>query len=280
LGQIIDCKALSQKIKNDVRLRVYKLRCEGFEPKLTVLTNPNDEPSKAYVRNKKKLCEETGIIFEHKKYDSIDEETLIKEIEKLNNDEQVTGILVQLPLPKEINETRVIEKIDYKKDVDGLTSKNIGNLYSKQRGIIPCTAYGIMKIFDYENIPLEGKNVVLIGRSKLVGIPLISLLLNKNATVTICHTKTKNIKEITKKADILIVAAGKKGLVTKDMINNNTIIIDVGINREDGKIYGDVDKNVIESCNAITPVPGGVGPLTVIMIVNNVLECYKIQKDK
>ncbi len=275
--KIIDGKKIRDEIKNNL---IDEIKNLDEKLKLVVIQVGDNPASDIYVRNKKKLCEETGIIFEHKKYDSIDEETLIKEIEKLNNDEQVTGILVQLPLPKEINETRVIEKIDYKKDVDGLTSKNIGNLYSKQRGIIPCTAYGIMKIFDYENIPLEGKNVVLIGRSKLVGIPLISLLLNKNATVTICHTKTKNIKEITKKADILIVAAGKKGLVTKDMINNNTIIIDVGINREDGKIYGDVDKNVIESCNAITPVPGGVGPLTVIMLVNNVLECYKIQKDK
>ncbi len=275
--KIIDGKKIRDEIKNNL---IDEIKNLDEKLKLVVIQVGDNPASDIYVRNKKKLCEETGIIFEHKKYDSIDEEALIKEIEKLNNDEQVTGILVQLPLPKEINETRVIEKIDYKKDVDGLTSKNIGNLYSKQRGIIPCTAYGIMKIFDYENIPLEGKNVVLIGRSKLVGIPLISLLLNKNATVTICHTKTKNIKEITKKADILIVAAGKKGLVTKDMINNNTIIIDVGINREDGKIYGDVDKNVIESCNAITPVPGGVGPLTVIMLVNNVLECYKIQKDK
>ena len=275
--KIIDGKKIRDEVKNNL---IDEIKNLDEKLKLVVIQVGDNPASDIYVRNKKKLCEETGIIFEHKKYDSIDEETLIKEIEKLNNDEQVTGILVQLPLPKEINETRVIEKIDYKKDVDGLTSKNIGNLYSKQRGIIPCTAYGIMKIFDYENIPLEGKNVVLIGRSKLVGIPLISLLLNKNATVTICHTKTKNIKEITKKADILIVAAGKKGLVTKDMINNNTIIIDVGINREDGKIYGDVDKNVIESCNAITPVPGGVGPLTVIMLVNNVLECYKIQKDK
>lgn len=274
MTKIIDGKKIRDEIKKDLIKEINKIESKL---KLVVIQVGNDPASTIYVNNKKKLCEETGILFEHKKYDEITEEALIKEIKKLNQDKQTTGILVQLPLPKNINEVRVIETIDYKKDVDGLTSKNIGNLYTKQTGIIPCTAYGIMKIFEYENIDLEGKNAVIIGRSKLVGLPLISLLLNKNATVTTCHSKTKNLEEITKKADILVVAAGKKSLINKNMINNKTIIIDVGINRENNTIYGDVDNDVIDTCNMITPVPGGVGPLTVIMLINNVIECYKLQ---
>ena len=274
MTHIIDGIKIRDEIKTNLTTEIKKI---DKKLKLVVIQVGDDPASNIYVRNKQCLCEQTGINFEHKKYETITEQELIKEIQKLNKDKAVTSILVQLPLPKHINETNVIETIDYKKDVDGLTSKNIGNLYTKQKGIIPCTACGIIKIFQHENISLEGKNVTLIGRSKLVGIPLISLLLQKNATVTICHTKTKNLKEITKKSDIIICAVGKKSFITKDMINKNTIIIDVGITRENETIYGDVDKNVEGHCKALTPVPGGVGPLTVIMLVNNVLECYKIQ---
>ncbi len=277
MTKIIDCKTIRDKIKEDLKLEIDKI---NDKLKLVVIQVGNDPASNIYVRNKKNLCEEMGIEFLHKKYDNISEDDLICEIDKLNKDKEVTGILVQLPLPKEINSTKVIEKIDYRKDVDGLTSKNIGNLYAKQNGIIPCTAYGIMKIFEYENIALEGKNVVLIGRSKLVGLPLMALLLEKNATVTMCHSKTKDLEKITKKADILVVAAGKKYLVNKDMVNENSIIIDVGINRKDDKLYGDVDNNVIGFSSMVTPVPGGVGVLTVIMLVNNIIECYKLMNNK
>lgn len=273
MTKIIDCKIIRDKIKKDLRLELDKI---NDKLKLVVIQVGFDPASDVYVRNKKNLCEEMGIEFLHKKYDDISEEDLISEIDKLNNDKEVTGILVQLPLPKNINEKRVIEKIDYRKDVDGLTSTNIGKLYAKEDGIIPCTAYGIMKIFEYENINLEGKNALLIGRSKLVGVPLISLLLGKNATVTICHSKTKNLEELTKKADILVVAAGKKYLINKDMVRKDSIIIDVGINREDGKLYGDVNPDVIDNSSMITPVPGGVGVLTVIMLINNIIECYKL----
>lgn len=273
MTKIIDCKIIRDKIKKDLRLELDKI---NDKLKLVVIQVGFDPASDVYVRNKKNLCEEMGIEFLHKKYDDISEEDLISEIDKLNNDKEVTGILVQLPLPKNINEKRVIEKIDYRKDVDGLTSTNIGKLYAKEDGIIPCTAYGIMKIFEYENINLEGKNTLLIGRSKLVGIPLISLLLGKDATVTVCHSKTKNLEELTKKADILVVAAGKKYLINKDMVKKDSIIIDVGINREDGKLYGDVNPDVIDNSSMITPVPGGVGVLTVIMLINNIIECYKL----
>lgn len=273
MTKIIDCKIIRDKIKKDLELELDKI---NDKLKLVVIQVGFDPASDVYVRNKKNLCEEMGIEFLHKKYDDISEEDLICEIDKLNNDKEVTGILVQLPLPKNINEKRVIEKIDYRKDVDGLTSTNIGKLYAKEDGIIPCTAYGIMKIFEYENINLEGKNTLLIGRSKLVGIPLISLLLGKNATVTVCHSKTKNLEELTKKADILVVAAGKKYLINKDMVKKDSIIIDVGINREDGKLYGDVNPDVIDNSSMITPVPGGVGVLTVIMLINNIIECYKL----
>lgn len=273
MTKIIDCKIIRDKIKKDLRLELDKI---NDKLKLVVIQVGFDPASDVYVRNKKNLCEEMGIEFLHKKYDDISEEDLICEIDKLNNDKEVTGILVQLPLPKNINEKRVIEKIDYRKDVDGLTSTNIGKLYAKEDGIIPCTAYGIMKIFEYENINLEGKNTLLIGRSKLVGVPLISLLLGKNSTVTVCHSKTKNLEELTKKADILVVAAGKKYLINKDMVKKDSIIIDVGINREDGKLYGDVNPDVIDNSSMITPVPGGVGVLTVIMLINNIIECYKL----
>lgn len=273
MTKIIDCKIIRDKIKKDLELELDKI---NDKLKLVVIQVGFDPASDVYVRNKKNLCEEMGIEFLHKKYDDISEEDLICEIDKLNNDKEVTGILVQLPLPKNINEKRVIEKIDYRKDVDGLTSTNIGKLYAKEDGIIPCTAYGIMKIFEYENINLEGKNILLIGRSKLVGVPLISLLLGKNATVTVCHSKTKNLEELTKKADILVVATGKKYLINKDMVKKDSIIIDVGINREDGKLYGDVNPDVIDNSSMITPVPGGVGVLTVIMLINNIIECYKL----
>ena len=248
--------------------------------KLVVLQVGNNESSNIYIKNKEKLCNRVGILFEHIKYDSITETKLISKIEELNNDKSVTGILVQLPLPKEIDEKKVINSINPEKDVDGLTTSNIGKLFSGEKGIIPCTALGILEILNSINIPLEGANVVIVGRSRLVGLPLAGLLLRQNATVTVCHSKTKDLKEKTKQADILIVATGNKGLITKEFVKDGAVVIDVGITKVEGKLYGDCDfDNIKDKCKAITPVPGGVGPLTVTMLINNVIEAYNLQKN-
>lgn len=247
--------------------------------KLVVIQVGNNEASNIYVNNKQRLCEKVGILFEHIKYNDISEEELIKKIEQLNNDKTVTGILVQLPLPKEINEKKVIDTIAPLKDIDGLTTHNIGNLFSGKKGLIPCTVLGIEEILNSIDAPIEGSNTVIVGRSRLVGLPLMGLLLQRNATVTVCHSKTKNLKEITKQADILIVAIGKKQFIKEEYIKQNAIVIDVGINRENGKLYGDCDfEHIKDKCKTITPVPNGVGPLTVTMLVNNVIEAYNLQK--
>lgn len=248
--------------------------------KLVVIQVGNNESSNIYINNKKKLCAKVGVLFEHIKYDTIEEKELITKIEELNNDSTVTGILVQLPLSNEIDEKKVIDSINPQKDVDGLTTSNIGKLFSGDKGIVPCTALGILNILKSINIDLEGANVVIVGRSRLVGLPLAGLLLRQNATVTVCHSKTKDLKEKTKQADILIVATGKKGLITEDFVKENAVVIDVGINRVDEKIYGDCEfEEIKDKCKAITPVPGGVGPLTVTMLINNIIEAYHLQKN-
>ena len=247
--------------------------------KLTVIQVGNNEASNVYIKNKQKICEKVGILFEHLKYDETNEEELIEKIEQLNTDRSVTGILVQLPLPKEINEKKVIDAINPLKDVDGLTTTNLGNLFSGNKGLVPCTALGVIEILKSINAPIEGSNVVIVGRSRLVGLPLSGLLLKENATVTTCHSKTKDLKEKTKEADILIVAIGKKQFIKEDYVKENAIVIDVGINREDGKLYGDCDfENIKNKCKAITPVPNGVGPLTITMLISNLIEAYNLQK--
>lgn len=247
--------------------------------KLVVIQVGNNSASDVYIKNKKNICEKVGIIFEHKKYDLVEEEKLITEIGKLNKDKTVTGILVQLPLPKELNEQRIIDAISPEKDIDGLTTTNIGNLFSGKEGIFPCTALGVIEILDSIKEPITGSNIVIVGRSRLVGMPLMGLLLKRNATVTVCHSKTKNLKEITNKADILIVAIGKKEYIKKEYIKEDAIVIDVGINRENNKLYGDCDYiDIINKCKRITPVPKGVGPLTVTMVVNNIIKAYQFQK--
>ena len=278
MDKIINGINIKENLKKDLIKEIKTLKTT---PSLVVIQVGNDPASTVYIKNKKKLCEEVGITCIHQKYEKIDEKSLIKEIEKLNKNNQITGILVQLPLPKNINETNIIETIAPEKDVDGLTSKNIGKLFSKQKGLIPCTALGVLKILENTKEPLEGKNIVIVGRSKLIGLPLLALLLNKNATVTICHSKTKNLEETTSKADILIVAIGKKEFITKKYVKKDAIIIDVGINRYENKLYGDCKFNeLIEKCKYITKVPGGVGPLTVTMLINNIIEAYKIQNKK
>lgn len=275
MNKIIDCNKISLELKEELKKEISQI---SVKLKLVVIQVGSDEASNVYIRNKQKLCEEMGILCEHKKFLNITEEKLINEIRKLNVDKTVTGILVQLPLPKEINETKVIEEILPEKDVDGLTSKNIGNLFSNNESIVPSTALGIIKIIESLKEDIAGLNAVVIGRSKLVGMPLIKLLLNKNVTVTVAHSKSKNLKNITQQADILIVAIGKKEFITKEYLKENVIIIDVGINRDNNKLYGDCNfVDCLEKCKYITPVPGGVGKLTVIMLINNIIKAYYMQ---
>lgn len=277
MNKIIDGKLVSSIIKENLKKEISSL-----DEKLTlvVIQVGNNEASNIYVNKKINLCNEIGINSIYKKYDDIDEENLIKEIEKFNNDSSINGILVQLPLPDSFNTKNVINSISYKKDVDGLTSINLGKLYNNEESIIPCTAKGIMKLLDYYNVLLEGKKVSIVGRSNLVGIPLFKLLLDRNCTVTMCHSKTKDLKSILKESDIIISATGKKGLITFDMVKEGTVVIDVGISRIDNKIYGDVCFDEVEDkASLITKVPGGVGPMTVICLMENTLDCYKIQKN-
>lgn len=276
MNKIINGKEIREALKQELQDKINKI---SESLKLVVIQVGDDPASNIYIKNKKKLCEELGILCEHKKFLEITEQELIQEIDNLNNDKTVTGILVQLPLPPEIDETKIIEKISPLKDVDGLTSQNMGKLFTGNKALVPCTALGIIKILEYLNIDLQGLNVTVVGRSKLVGLPLIALLLNKNCTVTVCHSKTKNLPEKTKNADVLIVAVGQKELITKDYVKDDAIVIDVGINRYQNKLYGDCNFNeLLPKCKYITPVPGGVGPLTVIMLINNIIEAYYLQK--
>ena len=270
----IECR---NKLKEKLTKKINKIK---EKITITVISVGNDEASKIYIKNKIKECQSVNIECQHLHFEKTTTNELINLITKLNKDKNITGILVQLPLPKNIEENKVINTIDYKKDIDGLTKSNIAKLYSNQKGIIPCTAKGIIDLLEYNKIEIEGKNITIIGRSNLVGKPLTLALLNKNATVTLCHSKTKDLKKHTKKADIIIVAVGQPSLIKKEMVSNNSIIIDVGINRINGKISGDVDKSVYKKCKAITPVPGGVGPMTVYEVLSNTLECYELQKNK
>ena len=276
MGCLIDGKQLQSEMKSFLKEKIALIE---DKLKLVVIQVGDDYASSVYVKNKEKLCNELGILFEHLKYDSITENDLILKIEELNNDKSVTGILLQLPLPLDIDESRVIDAISPLKDVDGLTSKNIGNLFAGNDGLVSCTALGIMEILKSIDVCFESANVVIVGRSKLVGIPLMGLLLEKNATVSVCHSKTKNLKDITSRADIVIVAVHQKKFLTSDYVKDGAVVIDVGINREKGKIYGDCAfDELIHKCKYITPVPGGVGPLTVIMLVSNVVKAYELQK--
>ena len=276
MGKVIDGKLLQSEIKSSF---CEKVKSISDTLKLVVIQVGNDAASSVYVRNKGRLCEEVGILFEHIKYDDISEDELIDKIKELNVDSSVTGILVQLPLPSHINESNVLESISSVKDVDGLTSKNIGNLFAGNDGIVPCTALGVMEIIRSTGVSVSSLNVVLVGHSKLVGLPLVSLLLRENATVTVCHSRTRDLSSITKNADILIVAVGKKWLIDSSYVKEGAIVVDVGINRVDGKLYGDCNfSDILDKVSYITPVPGGVGPLTVIMLINNVIKAYELQK--
>lgn len=275
MKKLLEAKTLKDKILNDVKDELNSL---SKKLKLTVIRVGENPSSIIFINSKRKACLEVGIDFEELVFnEKITEEELILKIEKLNKDENVTSILVQLPLPEHINSSKVINTIDYRKDVDGLTNANIGKQMNNEMGVEACTAKGIINLLKYYEIGIEGKNVVVINRSKLIGRPLIPLLLKENATITICHSKTKNLSYHTKNADIIIVAVGKPNFLTKDMVNEKSIIIDVGINKVDGRTVGDVNPEVIDYVDYISPVPGGVGLMTVSSVVLNVLNCYKLQ---
>ena len=274
MKKIIDGKQIRNEIIEELKKEVKHYM---IKPCLAVIQIGDDPASNTYIKAKEKACNETGIYFKHIKFNETTKEIeVINKILELNNDEYVHGILLQLPLPEGFNSDKLINYIARNKDVDGLTDINIGKLYNNKSGLVSCTPLGIMKLLEHENIDVAGKNVTIVGRSNLVGKPLAGLLLNKDATVTICHSKTENLKEHTKKADILIVAVGKKHLIKENMIKEGAIVIDVGINKEDGKLYGDVDfENVKEKVSRITPVPGGVGPMTVAMLMSNTIKAYQ-----
>jgi len=282
MAKIIDGKEVSAMIKESVAQQTKELVSNGIKPKLAVVIVGDDSASRVYVNNKKKACEVVG--FESVEYalskDTTQEE-LLKLIEKLNNDKSVNGILCQLPLPKQIDEEAIITAISPLKDVDVFHAENVGHIMIGNYTFLPCTPAGVMELLKSENIEIEGKNCVIIGRSNIVGKPMSMLLLQKNGTVTICHSKTKNLKEITKSADILVAAIGVAKFVTADMIKPGAVVIDVGMNRdENGKLCGDVDfDDVKQTASYITPVPGGVGPMTIAMLMQNTLMAAKKQNN-
>lgn len=268
------------KVSLDIRKKIKEeIESENITPHLAVIQIGDNKASNVYIKNKKKACFDVGISFDHIKFnETISESLVIDEIKRLNNDISVNGILVQLPLPLGFDEGKIINAIDPLKDVDGLTYPNVGNLVLENDCLVPCTPLGVMELLKYYNVNLCGKNVCLVGRSNLVGKPLIQLLLKENATLSICHSKSLDIKSYTKMADVLIVSAGHPNLITKDMVKEGAVIIDVGINKEGNILCGDVCfDEVRKKAKLITPVPGGVGPMTVSCLLKNVVKAYKIQ---
>lgn len=275
---IMDGKSLKGEILSGLAEEVKAL---DKVPTLCVIQVGDDEASNVYINQKRKMCNEIGYNFIHEKYDdSITEEELLKNIDRFNSNDNIDAILVQMPLPSGINEKSIQNAVNKYKDVDGLNDSNIVDLISGKSSLYPCTACGVISLLDKYGVILEGSNVVIIGRSSLVGMPLFHMLENRNATVTLCHSKTRNLADITKNADIIISATGVKGLIKEDMVGDNTVIVDVGITRENGKLYGDVDfDNVSKKASLITPVPGGVGPMTIASLAQNILKAYKMQKE-
>jgi methylenetetrahydrofolate dehydrogenase (NADP+)/methenyltetrahydrofolate cyclohydrolase len=270
--KIIDGKKISQEIKDELKEKVAILKGEGKEICLAVIQVGNDPASSVYVGNKKKACAYVGIeSLSYELPEETTEEELLDLVRKLNNDDKVNGILVQLPLPKQIDENKVIQTIAPEKDVDGFNEKNVGALVVGSKGFVSCTPYGIIQLLKRSGVEIEGKHCVVIGRSNIVGKPMSLLLLRENGTVTICHSRTRNLKEIAKQADILIVAIGKPKFVDASYVKEGAVVIDVGIHRnENNKLCGDVDyDDVAPHTSAITPVPGGVGPMTIAMLMYN-----------
>lgn len=281
MATIIDGKAISLQIKNELKEKAAALKAEGVSVTLAVIQVGNDPASGVYVSNKKKGCEYVGIhSLSYELAEETKEEELLSLIAELNARKDVNGILVQLPLPEHIDEDKVIRAINPKKDVDGFHPQSVGALCIGQPGFVSCTPAGIIQLLKRTGVEIAGKECVILGRSNIVGKPMALLMLRENATVTIAHSKTKNLKEVTKRADILIAAVGKAKMVTRDYVKEGAVVIDVGINRnENNRLCGDVDyEDVAPVCSAITPVPGGVGPMTIAMLLNNCLESVNLQR--
>lgn len=282
MGKILDGKAFANLLGQNLKEKVKKLKDEGITPHFCVINIGDNSASKIYVRTKKHRAEKMGIIQDiYQMSADTKQEEAIALIDKLNADPAINGLMVQLPAPKRIDTDALLERIDPNKDVDGLTPANIGHLWMGNHFVEPATAEGIIVLLKHYEIPLEGKNVVIIGRSNIVGKPLAALMLEQNATVTIAHSRTKNLGEITKKADVLVSATGQAFLVKADMVKDGAVVVDVGMNHVDGKLVGDVDfDNVKEKASYITPVPGGVGPLTVQFLMEAVVKLTRRQNDR
>ncbi|GFI02952.1 MAG: bifunctional methylenetetrahydrofolate dehydrogenase/methenyltetrahydrofolate cyclohydrolase FolD [Lachnospiraceae bacterium] len=280
MAAIIDGKTISTQIKDELKQKAAELHARGIEVTLAVIQVGDNPASSVYVRNKKKGCEYIGIgSLSYELPEETTQEELLALIQELNGKKDVNGILVQLPLPSHIDEDTVIKAIDSKKDVDGFHPQSVGALCIGQKGFVSCTPAGIIQLLKRSGVSIEGKECVVLGRSNIVGKPMSILLLRENATVTIAHSRTKNLKEVTGRADILIVAIGKPKMITREYVKEGAVVIDVGINRdENNKLCGDVDFEDVEPvCGAITPVPGGVGPMTIAMLLNNCIESVELQ---
>ena len=276
--KIIDGKKVSEHVRQEIKEQVAELSKNGKETGLAVIIVGNDPASRVYVNNKKKGCEQVGIhSYEYALTEETTTEQLLSLIEKLNCDSKVDGILCQLPLPKHIDENTVINAISFDKDVDAFHPINTGHIMIGDHSFLPCTPAGIMEMLKFYDISTDGKECVVIGRSNIVGKPMAMLLLGANGTVTVCHSRTKNLSEVTRHADILVSAVGRANFVTADMVGDGAVVIDVGMNRNaDGRLCGDVDfENVKEKCSYVTPVPGGVGPMTITMLLKNTLTASK-----
>ena len=283
MAKLIDGKLISTQIKEELKEEVAKLKQEGIVPCLAVVQVGKDPASSVYVNNKKKACAFIGIeSLSYELDETVTEEELLSLVQKLNEDEKVNGILVQLPLPAHIREDAVIQAIAPEKDVDGFHPESVGNMCIGRNGFLPCTPAGIIELLKRSEIEIEGKECVIIGRSNIVGKPMAALLLRENATVTVAHSKTKDLKSIAKRADILIVAIGKAKFITKDYIKEGAVVIDVGMHRdEQNHLCGDVDcEDVSSVVSAITPVPGGVGPMTIAMLMNNCVETIRGREER
>ena len=283
MAKILDGKMVSQKIKDALKKETEVLKSKGITPGLAVVIVGNDPASRVYVNSKKRACEEIGYLSrEYALGEETSEEELLNLVKKLNGDDEIDGILVQLPLPKHINEETIINAINPEKDVDAFHPVNVGKIMIGNFDFLPCTPAGVMELINESGIDICGKNAVVVGRSNIVGKPQAMLLLHKNATVTICHSKTKNLKEICKTADILVAAVGRAQMITGDYIKEGAVVIDVGMNRlENKKLVGDVDfESAEKKASYITPVPGGVGPMTIAMLMRNTLTAAKNRKLK
>jgi len=271
-AKIIDGKSLAAAVRAAARPQVERLAKRGVQPGLAVMLAGDNPASRVYVRNKVRACEETGLRSEmHEFAANVEESVLLARIARLNGDARVHGILVQLPLPRQVNAARVLAAVSPAKDVDGFHTENLGALVSGQPGVVPCTPAGVLRMLEHEQVPLAGRHAVVVGRSNIVGKPMALLLLQKDATVTICHSKTAHLGEITRQADVLVAAVGIAKLIKQDMVKPGVCVIDVGMNRlADGSLAGDVDFEAVKAVAGwITPVPGGVGPMTVAMLVTN-----------